>query len=786
MSKKLQFRISSGLKDIIGRDLITDDKIAVFELVKNSHDAYARSVTIEFQDDLIIIRDDGKGMTYEELLSKWLFVAYSAKRTGQEDSDLENAGFDDYRERIKPRTYYAGAKGIGRFSCDRLGSKLTLTTRSAAKGSTLERLKIDWADFEEDGTKEFVKVSVLHDTAPKDSKYLDLSHGTVLEISGLRINWNRQNILNLKRSLEKLINPVSQDLVGAGTSSTDEFGITIHAEHEIEADSQTEKEALERTTELNQHNDDDLVDSADIIGRSRVNGPVRNFIFETLNLKTTYVNTTISADGAHLLTTLHDRGSLVYRIREPNTYLELHNIAFQLFYLNKAAKNNFTRLMGIDGVNFGSVFLYKNGFRVFPYGEPKQDTLGLDKRKQQGHSRYLGTREVMGRIEIVGDDRKFRETSSRDGGLIETPAYLELEECFLEKCHKRLERYVVDLQWTIGDDRADVVNMTTEQSKTKIIQLISRLADNKHVEILEVGEDFINILREKIQLTEDYQPVLDNLRVIAERTGNKQMLADVGRAEKEFEKLAEASRKSEARAREVEKELKFEKQQATFLKAVLSSDHDQIVALHHQIGISSDTIENHLKALSLSLSGNVSPSPQDLSDRIDRISFENKKILAITRFATKAQFQLDSEEMRGDLAQYMIEYAQRVGVVMARNIEIELEAEGNPRYVCRFRPIEIAILFDNLISNAKKAGAQHMSINIANHGEDELEVRVRDDGSGIDPAIAARMFDRGVTTTYGSGLGLHHIREVMKNLGGHIKHNSNVRKGAEFILNIRR
>lgn len=784
MSKKLHFRVSSGLKDIIGRDLITDDRIAVFELVKNAHDAYARSVTIEFHDDLIVIRDDGKGMTYDELLSKWLVVAYSAKRTGEEDSGLESEGFDDYRARIRPRTYYAGAKGIGRFSCDRLGSRLTLSTRSASKDSSLEQLRIDWTDFEEDDTKEFVKVSVLHETAPKDSKHLDLRHGTVLEISGLRSNWNRHSILSLKRSLEKLINPVSQDLVGGDAGKTDEFGITIQAEHELESDEQAVKEA-EEAAALGQSSDDAGVEHIDIIGRARVNGPVRNFIFETLNLKTTYVATTISPDGAYLLTTLHDRGSLVYRIREPNTYSQLRNIAFQLFYLNTAAKNNFTRLMGVDGVNFGSVFLYKNGFRVFPYGEPKHDTLGLDKRKQQGYSRYLGTREVMGRIEIVGDDRKFRETSSRDGGLIETPAYLELVECFLEKCHKRLERYVVDLQWTIGDDRADVANMTTEQSKAKIIQLISRLADNKDVEILEVGEDFINILREKIQLSEDYQPVLDNLRVIAERTGNKEMLADVSQAEKEFQKLAETSRKSEARAREVEKELKIEKQQATFLKAVLSSDHDQIIALHHQIGISSDTIENHLKALSLSLSGNSAPTPQDLSDRIDKISFENKKILAITRFATKAQFQLDSEEMRGDLAQYMIEYAQRVSQVMARNIVIELKAEGNPHYDCRFRPIEIAILFDNLISNAKKAGAKHVYISIANHGEDELEVRVRDDGAGIDPAIAARMFDRGVTTTYGSGLGLHHIREVMKNLGGHIKHNGSIRKGAEFVLNIR-
>lgn len=74
------FRVSTGLKDLIGRDLITDDFVAVFELVKNSFDAHAKSVRITFEDDRIIIADNGKGMSRKAILEKWLFVAYSAKR----------------------------------------------------------------------------------------------------------------------------------------------------------------------------------------------------------------------------------------------------------------------------------------------------------------------------------------------------------------------------------------------------------------------------------------------------------------------------------------------------------------------------------------------------------------------------------------------------------------------------------------------------------------------------------------------------------------------------------
>ena len=106
------FKVSAGLKNLIGRELITNDFVAVFELVKNSYDAHASSVSLRFANDKLVIVDDGKGMSRADILNKWLFVAYSAKRDGTEDQD--------YRHRLSRRTRFAGAKGVGRFSCDSL------------------------------------------------------------------------------------------------------------------------------------------------------------------------------------------------------------------------------------------------------------------------------------------------------------------------------------------------------------------------------------------------------------------------------------------------------------------------------------------------------------------------------------------------------------------------------------------------------------------------------------------------------------------------------------------
>ena len=82
-----KFRVSSALKSIIGGELITDDFIAVFELVKNSFDAHAENVEVRFENLKEPTRsnnhhqDDGKGMTESDLKEKWLHVAYSAKLT---------------------------------------------------------------------------------------------------------------------------------------------------------------------------------------------------------------------------------------------------------------------------------------------------------------------------------------------------------------------------------------------------------------------------------------------------------------------------------------------------------------------------------------------------------------------------------------------------------------------------------------------------------------------------------------------------------------------------------
>lgn len=86
------------------------------------------------------------------------------KNDGTEDiEDSENdEKRESYRDKINVRKYYAGAKGIGRFSCDRLGDKLILTTQKQDK--PIEQLTINWNEFEKDQKEDFEKIKVPHNT----------------------------------------------------------------------------------------------------------------------------------------------------------------------------------------------------------------------------------------------------------------------------------------------------------------------------------------------------------------------------------------------------------------------------------------------------------------------------------------------------------------------------------------------------------------------------------------------------------------------------------------------
>lgn len=789
-----QFKISSALKNIIGKDLIVDDFVAIFELVKNSFDANSKHVEVSFKNIIdgeskLVIQDDGKGMDLDDIDNKWLFVAYSAKKEGTED----------YRDEIKSKRIHAGAKGIGRFSCDRLGEKLSIYSRRN-ENSKFSKLTIDWADFEDNMQTNFDSINVNYQLV--DSCPYGLSVGTILEISHLRSKWGGDKLISLRQSLEKLINP-SQNNQG------DSFSITLNACEFLGHDKEKRQNSKEHEV---------------------INGEIKNFIFEKLDLKTTRIDVSIDSSGSNIKTKLYDRGVFIYELIEKNIYIadgiQLSDVDIHLFSLNSATKSMFTRYMGIRPVNFGSVFVYKNGFRILPIGEiGRGDVFGLDNRKQQGQMRYLGTRDLVGRIEINGTNEHLKEASSRDGGLERNESFFTLSMLFKEKALKRLERWAIDVVKFGNVENIDVSELKSSVSQDSMLSFIEALIKSEDIIDIKYNPEVFDVVSDSSQ--KSLKTILQNLSRIAVDSNNTDLDKEVKKIRSrlaDFEKLAIDSSEEaekERKAREyAEKQARLEADRAReeaerahiaelrtkaaeeksdevlkeslFLKSMVNSDLDNVVALHHHIGIAAGTIENYVRNVSNKIRSGKPVSTETFLHVLDEISYVTRQIKSTTNFATKANFNLEAELLEKNLYSYIQEYVLNIcsGLVKVdgdytTDMKFNWDNNESIDFIVKFRPLEIAMVIDTLINNAVKAKAKVVTFNAVIF-DDNLQISISDDGKGIKRSIRDKVFDMGFTTTKGSGLGLHHAKNIMEKIDGNIELLDTEDNKAQFSLTFTR
>ena len=837
----LTFDIKAGMKNIIGRDLITDDFIAIYELVKNSYDAYANYVQIIFDTDEIIIADNGKGMSKVDLMEKWFAVAYSAKKDGTEDEEIKRES--KHLNNLKSRRFYAGAKGVGRFSCDRLGNSLFLKT-SKYEDDHAYALQIKWSDFEIDAKQSFGSIEIPYEEIKKESIFpQNKNYGTILKIKNLNSKWTETRLIELRRSLEKLINPFSRD---------NAFQIEIVAPTFINSDKEREKTGEKSKI---------------------INGLISNSILKVLDLKTTQIEVLIKDD---LITTkVIDRGKLIYHIEEPNSDNSIiDDLNINLYFLNRSAKINFGKLMDIEPVNYGNIFLFKNGFRVQPYGDVGDDSWKIDNRKQQGYNRFLGTRDLFGKVELITENyQEFKEVSSRDGGLVETLGKIKLFDIFYEKALKRLERYVVGVLWGEGfirrnyffdtsvaqkyreeldkdkdkDSYEDVISNIG--SKIDFVNLIKTLSDDKNIKIIFYNKELVNLVNEKLDIV---QPrFISDLEKIAEKTNDSELLSQVKlttdnfnrilkekedallreeeerrrrieaekRAQEESLKRIEAEKKqkeeqekrriAELNAERKEKErlkaelerlkaeqrekeekaknkdltdkLSIESKKNQYLNATrktLSDDAEQLV---HSIDLYVGNASTYINEL---LTSSVS---NEIKDKIYSIKNNVDKALKVSQIIIKSNFDYKHINQRVNIPIYIKEYLEDISL-SRKNLDIKIQGSGD-KYAL-INPIDIDIVLDNLVSNSIKAKAKKILVEfkVTNN---KLEVLYFDDGIGMSEKFVnnpTAIFELGVreSTEKGSGIGMYDVQKRINNMKGSVSFigNNLKLKGAAFKIEI--
>ncbi|MCC8050013.1 MAG: ATP-binding protein [Clostridiales bacterium] len=777
MDKKsdiLTFRVSAGLKNLIGRDLISDKYIAVFELVKNSYDAGASKVNISYllSDEgvgQIIISDNGCGMTYEDIIQKWLFVAYSEKKP-------QNRSKSSYRDEIKREV--AGAKGVGRFSCDRLGASLQLITKTDKEIQT-HVVDVNWNRFEMDDTKEFIEIPV--DYSQTGQLPSGFEHGTTLIVNDLREAWDRDALLKLKRSLMKLISP-----------DADKGELPF----DIEMIAPSEQETDEKLLEEYWKDQEKKEDSKKKINPDRdiVNGKIKNDIFEKLNIKTTNIEVNVSEDGRSITSTLSDRGKYIFAVEEKNRkYGLLKNIHISVFYLNQSAKVNFTRQMGgVTPKNYGSVFIYKNGFRINPYGEPGQDFFGIDQRKAQGWKRFLGTREIMGRISIKGDNEQFVETTSRAHGFIQTPAVDMLADLFVEKVLKVLEKYVVNLiNW--GEPLKSNHNHTILPEEIGS-EIVSQFITNINVDDIVSVNCNPDILT-KNSFSKESDSITSSIRKlesVAEKTQDAGLMKLAQSVRKKTEailsdniNLEEDNAAKEKELEQIRQESEMRKKQVYFLSGAANQNVTNLLGGFHTVYTLTDAIKGNINFLREELSKGKAASEELVLMVISEIYQANEKVHKLADLAIHGNQAL-RQEGENSIYDFIRQYIDE-GLAV-KGIEYIL-TPSDKAFDCKFDASSIGVILDNISSNAIKAGATKLHISLKEI-QNYVEITFTDNGLGLDNDIDVDMlFEWGMSNNIskkGFGIGLYHVKQLLEEMRGTVAIDTTYRDGFRLVVKLKR
>ena len=486
----VRFKVDAGLIDRLGRELVGRAETAVSELIKNSYDADATKVEVYFKNTndvggSISIIDDGLGMNYSKLVNGFMTISSTDK--------LHNPK----SERFKRGK--AGKKGIGRFATQRLGTKLTIFTQSKNEDYGL-KVYINWDDYKIDND-----LTLIENKIEKIEK-LNVN-GTQILIENLRESWTTKEIERVFRYVSDLLQPDylsdRSSSIGLATSKDASFKVSFYQ----------------------------------IIGDkiSIIADPQKMLFDKSLAVIEGFVDSGneaffgVSSESLEL----NDYAIPIFNKSLFPKYELIKNVHFKAYYFiynrseyyNNISKLELKNIQTISNESSG-IRLYRNGFRVLPYGERTDDWLGLDIRYsgEEGSTNIpFANRNLFGFVEVIDSEGTlFEETASREG-LIENKALLELKD-FIFKALSAARGRV-----------AEKITLLRKKRKQKIEEERSKFF-NQPDEAFKVLEEFINNEQNKTE-TEAKQAFLsirNDYKNLIEELGMLRVLAGLGLTIAEF------------------------------------------------------------------------------------------------------------------------------------------------------------------------------------------------------------------------------------------------------------
>lgn len=413
------FSVSARVAMQLGRESIASTNTAILELVKNAYDADATLVRIRFcklgtPEAFLIIEDNGSGMTEDEIREHWLCIGTANKQA---------LGLSRKNGRVQ-----TGEKGLGRLGLDRLSRRTLLQTKrraldddptqlqlllSASDSKALE-LDIDWERYNaargqrlETIAHEVYELEHLN-IDPATGEHVSFEHGTRLILEGLKDHWTEHRIRELQHELALTLSPFSDQ---------SDFKISIETDKdELNGVVHPSKELLHLATWQ--------VEAA--IEKAQ-NGSNEELVWVKMNSPAHERAYSFGPVSWHEFTK-HSNNAVVSKCG-PVT-LKLH-----IFIRDKGE-------MGVEFSGIGSfleanrgIRIYRDGFRIKPYGDPKgaNDWLSLSLKRAQNpaaisrKSWKVAYHQVVGAVLISRQRNEGLADQTNREGIVDGPAMNDLK-----------------------------------------------------------------------------------------------------------------------------------------------------------------------------------------------------------------------------------------------------------------------------------------------------------------------------------------------------------------------
>ena len=538
-----QFKTRARALDLLGRQQIAGIPTAINELIKNAHDAYADNFDIDFfrYNNLLILRDNGLGMTKDEFETRWLTLGTESKLSG---STLSMPPIDP----DKPKRAIMGEKGIGRLAIASIGSQVLIVTKSKTAGDSAKVIVafINWGIFELPGInlEDIVIPVVEFDELPTSENINMITNEVISSLTSLydKNLISHSDYVRIRTEIKSFdVNPyeLSSQLYGSYPMSSNNGGTHFYISpvyetliSDIEGDGSSEDATKMEKMLMGFHNTmtpnhpKPVVDIAFRDYRSSDGSFVsiidkeHFFTPDEFELADHHIQGEFDQYGQFKGTIrIYGEKSYDHIINwRDNNYRETECGPFKinLAYLQGELKSSRVdienyAMIRAKGDKFGGLYIYKDNIRVLPYGDSDYDFLDIEKNRSKRASTYFFSyRRMFGAIDITNNQNDGLVEKAGREGFIENKAYRQLQAI--------LKNFFIQLAADFFDDKkgtpqSEFYIQKKDELNTyhKALERRDKLAKGRKEKFAKALESFFEKLAEH-KFDNDINGIISNFR----------------------------------------------------------------------------------------------------------------------------------------------------------------------------------------------------------------------------------------------------------------------------------